>query len=538
LPSETTEALFQRYGPAYRWLAIATVMLGAIAAMLTTTSVNVAIPDIMGAFGIGQDRAQWLSTGTLAAMTVGMVLNAWMTASFGQRRTFIGAQCIFGASLLVAGASPNEDILILCRIVQGAVAGLLQPFSMYTAFRVFPPERRGMAMGLFGMSVILGPALGPTLGGIMIEHYNWRAIFNVAVPVSAIAILMGSLFLPEREATEVRTQFDWPGFLLVVTAIGCALTGLSNGQRHGWDSDFILGLLSMAVLAAGALVWWELRAPRPLINLRVLANPQFAGAAVVASLFGVGLFGSTYLVPLFVQTVQHLTPFEAGLMLMPAGLAMGAMMPLCGYLSDRFPARNMILAGLICLALSAWWLSSVDTNMSFWFIAWCVVLSRAGLSLIKPALNLAALRSLRPELLGQGAGMINFARQIGGAFGVNTLSIILDRRTFFHSDTLTALQTGGNSATAELLRQVELLLAQSGASTELQSSGALHYLGRVVYAQAYTMGFRDSFFVIAIIFLLGLVPAWMMGRTRDKAESESRKAEVEVRKAEGQAAFE
>ncbi|OGA21139.1 MAG: multidrug MFS transporter [Betaproteobacteria bacterium RIFCSPLOWO2_02_FULL_67_26] len=514
MPSETSDTLFARYGPGYRWLATATVMLGAIAAMLTTTSVNVAIPDIMGAFGIGQDRAQWLSTGTLAAMTVGMLLNAWMLTSFGQRRTFIGALGIFAASLVLAAASPNENVLIFCRIVQGAVAGLLQPFSMYTLFRVFPPEQRGMAMGFFGMSVILGPALGPVLGGVMIEHFNWRAIFTVGVPVSAVAILMGSLFLPEREEAEAPVRFDWPGFLLLVAALACLLTGLSNGQREGWHSNLILALFTVAALSAAGFVLWELRAPRPLVNLRVLANPQFTGAAAVAALFGVGLFGSTYLVPLFVQTVQHLTPYAAGLMLMPAGLIMGVLMPAAGYLSDRFPARNLIIAGLLCFAVSSWWLAGVDANMSFWTVAWCVVVSRVGLSLIKPALNVAALRSLRPELLGQGAGMINFARQLGGAFGVNLLSVILDRRTFFHSDTLTSVQTAANGATADLLRQVEALLAQIGASPDLQSAGALHYLGRVVYAQAYTMGFRDSFLIVAIIFVLGLIPAWMMGRGR------------------------
>jgi EmrB/QacA subfamily drug resistance transporter len=514
LPSETTDALFARYGPRYRWLATITVMLGAISAMLTTTSVNVAIPDIMGAFGIGQDRAQWLSTGTLAAMTVGMLLNAWMMTSFGQRRTFIWALCIFAASLIVAGASPNETVLIFCRIVQGAVAGLLQPLSMYTLFRVFPPEQRGTAMGFFGMSVILGPALGPTLGGMMIDHFNWRYIFYVAVPVSAVAMLMGSLFLPEREESGARVRFDWLGFVLLVTALACLLIGLSNGQREGWHSDYILGLFATAVLAATGFVAWELRAPQPLVNLKVLANPQFTGAAVVACLFGVGLFGSTYLVPLFVQTVQHLTPYSAGLMLMPAGLIMGALMPVAGYLSDRVPARALIVAGMMCFAVSAWWLAGVDTNMSFWAIAWAVVVSRVGLCLIKPALNVSALRSLRPELLGQGAGMINFARQLGGAFGVNLMSVALDRRTFLHSDALTALQTAGNSATAELLRQVEALLAQAGAAPELQASGALHFLGRVIHAQAYTMGFRDTFLIVAIIFTLGLIPAWIMGRTR------------------------
>jgi MFS family permease len=158
-------------------------MLGTISAMLTTTTVNVAIPDIMGAFGIGQDRAQWLSTGALAGMTVGMLLNAWLMRSFGQRKTFIGALAVFVTALFIAGLSPNENVLIICRIVQGTIAGILQPLSMYTLFRVFPPQQRGTAMGLFGMSVILGPALGPTLGGIMIDLFNWRYIFYIAMPV-------------------------------------------------------------------------------------------------------------------------------------------------------------------------------------------------------------------------------------------------------------------------------------------------------------------------------------------------------------------
>ncbi len=512
MASETTEALFGRYGPGYRWIATATVMLGTISAVLTTTSVNVAIPDIMGAFGIGQDRAQWLSTGMLAAMTVGMLLNAWLMASFGQRKTFVGALAVFIAALLLAAASPNDTVLIFCRVVQGAVAGVLQPLSMYTLFRVFPAGRRGTAMGLFGVSVILGPALGPTLGGVMIDQFNWRAIFYVAVPVSALGMLMGSVFLPEREDAARRLRFDWPGFFLLSVGLGCLLTGLSNGQREGWNSDYILGLFFVAAISTVAFAIWELRAPQPLVNLVVLANPQFTGAATVAFIFGVGLFGSTYLVPLFVQTVQHLTPLAAGLLLMPGGLILAVFFPIGGYLSDNMPARTLIVAGLLCFAVSSWWLAYVDVNTPFWTIAWCVVLSRIGLGLIKPALNLSALKSLRPEVLGQGAGMINFSRQLGGAFGVNLLSVILDRRTFFHSDTMTALQTAGNSATAELLRLIQQALAQGGASPDLAAAGALHYLGRVIYAQAYTLGFRDSFLVVAIIFALGLVPAWMMGR--------------------------
>ena len=511
MPSETTEVLAARYGPRYRWYATVTVMLGTISAVLTTTTVNVAIPDIMGAFGIGQDRAQWLSTGALAAMTVGMLLNAWLISRYGQRRTFIASLCIFMVALVAAGAAPNETVLIGCRIVQGAIAGILQPLSMYTLFRVFPPHQRGTAMGFFGISVILGPALGPTLGGVMIEHFNWRYIFYVAVPVAALAVLLGSMFMPEREE-DARSRFDWTGFALLTISLACLLTALSSGQREGWHSDYIVGLFIVAGVGAAGFLAWELHTPQPLVNLRVLANGQFTSAAVVACLFGVGLFGSTYLVPLFVQTVQGYTPYASGLLLMPGGLVLGLFMPISGLLSDRVPARGLVVSGLLCFIVSSYWLAHIDVNSPFWTVAGSVVVSRIGLALIKPSLNVTALRALRPELLGQGAGMINFARQLGGAFGVNLLSVTLDRRTLFHSDLFTSTQTAGNTATAELLRSLEMLLAQAGVAADIQSAAALHFLGRVVHAQAYTMGFRDSFMLVAVIFTIGLIPAWIMGR--------------------------
>ncbi len=508
----TTEELFAQYGPAYRWYATLTVMLGTISAVLTTTSVNVAIPDIMGAFGIGQDRAQWLSTGSLAAMTVGMLLTAWLMQNFGQRNVFTGALTVFIASLLLAGLAPNENVLIFARIVQGAVAGILQPLAMYTMFRVFPPHQRGAAMGFFGMSVILGPAIGPTLGGVLIDLFNWRYIFFVPVGVSVLAIMAGSLFLPGPEDQGRRLRFDGTGFVLLAVAIATVLTALSNGQREGWNSDYVLALFAVAAASGGAFVFWSLRAEAPLVDLRVFANARFAAAAAVALIYGAGIFGSTYLVPLFVQTVQHATPLAAGLMLMPAGLALGVLMPICGYMSDRISPTVLVVSGLLFFAVSAFWLAGVDTNMPFWTIAFAVVLSRIGLALIKPALNLTALRALTPDLLSQGAGMINFVRQLGGAFGVNLLSVLLDRRTFFHSDTLTAMQTAANSTTLELLREMEALLARAGVPEDLQGPGALHFLGRMIHAQAYTMGFRDSFLAVAVVYVLAIIPAWIMAR--------------------------
>ena len=513
---ETTDALFARYGTRYRWFATVTVLLGLVSAMVTTTTVNVAVHDIMGAFGIGPDRGQWLMTAALAAQTVGMLLNAWLISSFGQRRTFVGALIVFIAALLLAGAAPNDTVLIFCRVVQGGIAGMLQPLAVYTLYRVFPPHQKGQAMGYLGLAIIVGPAMGPTVGGLLMELFNWRAIFYLAVPPSAAALLLGTLFMPQREDSKARADFDWLGFTLLSVSVSCLLIGLSNGQREGWYSGFVLGFFGAGLAASLAFVLWELHIAHPLVELRVLSSGRFAAAASVAFIMGVGLFGSVFMVPLFVEAVQGFTPFAAGLLLMPPGLVMGVFMPIGGYLTDRLPAAWLIVTGLLIFALTCYWFGAVDVNTPFWTLVWWVLLGRIGLALINPALNVAALRAVRAENLGQGAGMINFFRQLGGAFGVNLLSVVLDRRTFFHGNALASVETAGNSATAELLQKVQGVLAQSGLSENVQAAGALHFLDKVVYAQAYVMGFRDSFLVCGIAFLLAVIPALMMARIRSR----------------------
>ena len=516
---ETSEVLFARYGPRYRIYVTVVALLGTISAILTTTTVNVALPDIMGAFGIGQDRAQWISTGNLAGQTIGQLLSAWLIDSFGQRKTFVGGLCIFVVSLLVAALSPNEVVLTFARVLQGLLAGVLQSLTLFTLFSVFPPAQRGMAMGYYSINVILGPALGPTLGGVLIELFNWRYVFYMGLPFSVFGILFGSLLLPERETTGRRTNFDWLGFALLCMTISSLLVGLSNGQREGWSSDFVVHLLVLAAMAGIAFVVWELRAPQPLVNLRVLRTGKFAAAACVAVVFGMGQFGTTFLIPLFVQTIQGLTPLDAGLLLMPGALLLGLFMPLGGYLCDRVPPRTLLVGGLLLFAASAYWMRDIDVNTSFSLMLGCVVVSRLGQALINPTLNATAMRSLHATQLRQGAGMINFSRQLGGAFGVNLLSVALDRRSFFYSDALASTETAANTATIELLHRLEGVLAQAGAPPDLQSAGALYFLGNVVYAQAYTLAFRDCFLIVTLVFMLATIPAWLMGTKWRSSES-------------------
>ncbi|MEJ7930498.1 DHA2 family efflux MFS transporter permease subunit [Ramlibacter sp. AN1015] len=509
---DSIEGLFARFGPAYRWLVTATVMMGTIATILTSTIVNVALPDIMGAFGMGQDKAQLLSTGFLAAMTGTMLLNAWMVETIGQRATFMLAVTVFIAASLMGGLAPAEGVLILARVLQGGAAGILQPLAMQVIFQVFPPEKRGSAMGIYGIGVVLAPALGPALGGILVDSFSWRYVFFMGVPFCLFGLFLSTLFMPGRATSGPPRKFDWIGFGLLTVFLVALLNGLSNGQRDGWFSDPILRDFAIAFVSGTGFIAWELHTPAPMLNLKLFTNRIFAGASIVAFIFGAGIFGSTFLIPLFAQTIQGYTATRSGLLLMPAGLILAVVFPIAGRLTDKTPAYVTVMFGLAIFALSSFLMTGLDTDTSFWLFAWWIMLGRIGLGFIMPSLNAGALKALPPTLLGQGSGAINFVRQLGGAFGVNLLSISLERRSQLYVDGFTASQHAGNSATADMLRNVAGLLAQAGVPEAIRQAGAMNYLGRVIYSQGNMLGYRDSFFIVGVIFLAALVPALMMRR--------------------------
>ncbi|HYF09077.1 MAG TPA: DHA2 family efflux MFS transporter permease subunit [Acetobacteraceae bacterium] len=513
-PPTGFEAMFERYGSAYRPLVVITALIGTVATILSSTIVNVALPEIMGAYGIGQDRAQLISTSFLAAVTACMLLNAWAIERFGYRAAYAGSVTVFVIGSFVSGFAPSEPMMILGRVLQGAAGGLLQPFTTQVVFQVFEPAKRGQAMGITAVGVVLAPALGPAIGGLMVDGWGWRSVFFLSVPFALIGVAMGAFFLPGRDPAAPTRRFDWPGFALLSIALFALLTGLSSGQRHGWGSarvDFELGL---ALVAAIAFVLWELKTPAPMLNVRIFANRGFAAASAVAVVYGVGIFGTTYLAPLFVQLVQGYTATQAGLLLMPAGLMMILIFPVAGRIADRVSPVWPVTIGLVFFVVSSFLLAGVDTETTFWTMAIWILVGRIGLGLTMPSMNASALRSLPPQWLGQGAGAINFTRQFGGAIGVNLLSIVLEQHIELHAQTLTATQHPGNPATMETLRMIEGLMAQDGVPDGVRQAGALDYLARIVLAQAMMLGFRDSFHISAYVFLLAMLPALFMRRAR------------------------
>ena len=513
-PVQNAAYLAEHYGPAYRWLVTITGMIGVVAMVLAMTTVNVAVPDVMGAFGIGQDKAQWMSSAYMATMTAGMLLNVWVSGVLGERRTFIGALFFFSVGAVMGGMAPNEDVLIFARILQGFSAGIAQPLVMATIFTVFPADRRGSAMGIFGLGVVFAPAIGPTLGGLMIEYFSWRYVFFISLPFCGLAAILGALFMPTRPLAREIPPFDWLGFGLLLVGLWGLMTGIADGQREGWASDIIVLRLTLGTLAAVGFVLWELHTPRALLDMRIFANLEFSATAVIAFIFGAGMMGSTYVIPVFVQTMVGFTPLLAGLMMMPAGLMLAVIFPLAGRMSDTIPASIMIIGGLILFSLGFALMVGADANTTFWTLVGMVMVSRLGLGFINPTLNAAALKVLPPEKVRQGAGVANFMRQLGGAFGINLIVAFFEVRTRFHADALTATQHWGNHTTERLLLEVERLMGRSGLPFQQQKAAALEYLGTMVNTQAQMLAFSDTFIIIAIVALAALVPAALLSRSQ------------------------
>jgi EmrB/QacA subfamily drug resistance transporter len=514
------EAYAARFGRGYKWLSTITVMLGTIVTSAATTMVNVALPDIMGAFGLGEDQVQWLSTGFLAAMTATMLLTAWALGRFGYRLAFLGALALFMVGSIAGAAASSSDAVILARVLQGMASGLIQPMAMVVLSQVFPREQRGRAMGIFGIGVVLSPALGPTLGGFLVDQYSWRYVFLAMVPLCVLAMAAVAVFLPGRGRVEKAPYpFDGFGFVFLSIFLLCLLSALSNGQRQGWNSDLILALFAGAIAAAAAFMAWELTHQTPLLNLRVFANGGFAASCFVSFVLGVGIFGSTYIVPMFVQLVQGYTATRSGLLLMPAGLMLAVVFPIAGQVSDRMPPWLPVMIGLALFGYSNWLCGDANVDTPFWTFAAWIAFGRIGSGLMTPALNAGALRALPAELLAQGSGAVNFVRQLGGALGVNLISVLIERRTAFHGDALAQAMTPATQAAATTVQQLGLILAHWGNpfGNRLPSGtppAAVAYMETMLVPQARLFAYQDGFMIVAVMFVFALVPALMMPRRR------------------------
>lgn len=493
---------------------MATVMVAVLATLLTGTIINVAIPKIMGTYGIGQDQAQWLATANLAASTVGMLMTFWMAGAWGVRNMMVVTLSAFLFGSVLGGLSPNIEVMIVARIIQGVTAGMIAPISMSIIFQLFPARQQGMVMGVASLAAILAPALGPTVGGLLIDSLSWRYVYFLGVPFSLVCLPLSIVFLPGRDTRIKVKPFDWTGLVALSLAITFMLVALSNGEKEGWSSDTILLYISVSMSAWAAFIYIQFHGDNPLLDLSIFKFERFRIFALTSFTFGAGLYGSTYIIPLFLQLVQGLSPTDSGLVMMPAGFLMGVLFPIFGRLADQYDPRTLITWGLVLFFLSFYLMVDADADTSFWTFVFWMCLGRLGIAVASPSMNLHSVRAVPVEYMDKAAGVLSFVRQLGGAYGVNLLSVMLERRTQFHVDAMSATQVVDNTSMLEMLSAMRGYLVSAGLTGIEQTSMVMTQLAAAVYTQATIAAFKDSFLLAGFVLLIPLIPTWMLKKEK------------------------
>ncbi|WXL27310.1 MFS transporter [Ectopseudomonas mendocina] len=421
------QSLQLRFGKHYPQWLLAVLIMGSMTMVLSSTSINVALPAIMRDFAIGRPVAQWLFTGYLAAMTAGLLVSSWAHGRFGARLTAQFGLLLFVVSSLLALLAQDVWQLIAVRIVQGACAGIVQPLATVLIFRTFAEGGRGMALGLYSLGIMMAPSLGPGVAGYLVDHFGWEGIFWMPLPLCLLAFLAGHWLLPSQPDMN-KPSFDGQAFVWLSIALFAGLGFCSEVQRFPLHElqVWLPGLV--AIVSVALFVRRNRRSPAPLLPMHLWRHPGFRSASWVALALGFGLYGSTYLIPLYLQMAEGFSAGDAGLLLLPAGLLMGVASFVGGLLSDRWSASLLLSLGLLAFALSAAGLALISPGASFLVLCLWACLGRSGLALMLPALSTGSLDMLEPEELSQGTGAITFVRQLGGAFGVNLMTFFLEWR--------------------------------------------------------------------------------------------------------------
>jgi DHA2 family multidrug resistance protein len=499
------------YTARYKWTVMGIVMIGTFMSILDSSIVNVAVPHIMAGFGVNLDEAKWIITGYMLGYAVLMPITGWTREVAGLKRTFVWALAVFTAGSALCGVAWSNDSLIVARIIQAIGGGAIMPTGMTLITEVFEPQERGMAMGGWGMGAIIAPAIGPTLGGYMVDGLGWRSIFYVNLPVGIVAVILAQRLLVEGPTRKM--PFDFVGFGFLSAFLISTLLAVSEGQSRGWESSFIRVNELIAVCSLILFVASALSSEHPILDLSLFKVRNFTLASILGVFRSVGLFGSTFLLPVFMQNFMGYTATRAGEALMPGALIIAFVMPVAGRLSDRMGARPLALVGVVGTALAIFMLRNLGPRSEYHEIFWPLIVRGIGIGFLMAPITTVAMNSVAPQKIGMASGMLNLLQQIGGAVGISYVEVLLERRTEFQFVRLS--ESAGHSPI--LLARVNQLMHQAGAAG--QKSLAL--LGMAAKRMAAARAFDDAYLVTAGIVLLGVIPALFLTRVASRARDVS-----------------
>ena len=502
-----TAAAARAPGVAVPWLIAPVVALAAFMEIMDISIANVALPHIAGALSSSQNESTWVLTSYLVTNAIVMPISGWLANTFGRKRLFLTAIAGFTLTSLLCGFAPNLPMLIVLRALQGAAGGGLQPVGQAILSDSFPAEKRGMASAIYGIAAVVAPTIGPTLGGWLTDSYNWRWIFLINVPVGiALILLVQSLVKdpgPQRERG--APSVDWLGFAFVALSLGALQIVLDRGQDDDWfGSPLITTLAVTSAVAFVLLIYWELRHPRPMVEVRLLARPDFAVTFFLMLMLGFMIFGSTFLLPAYAQQLMGYRAVDAGLVLTPGGLATIALLPFVGRMINKVDTRLLIAVGLVLGGVSLLWMTDLYLGVSFAHMMWLRVLQMAAMAFLFVPINTLAFRDIPPEKTNNASALINLARNFGGGIGISFMSTLLTRREQFHQSRIVEHMQNLNPAYPDYAHQLGNLLGSApDASTTLAG------IYQQAVQQATLLSYLDDFKVLGGVFL-ALVPLLLL----------------------------
>jgi len=521
-----------------KWLVTVSVSFGTLMGAIDSSIVNVALPHIQGALGATIQEITWVSTGYAVALVLLMPLTAFLGRMFGQKRVYMLCLLLFLLGSALCGTAKTLPQLVAYRALQGLGAGALQPTEQAILRQTFPQREQGMAMAVFGMVVMLGPAIGPTLGGAIVDHWHWSWIFFINLPIGAIGLFMVASFVQEDEgirkqnralAERERQNVDWLGMVLMAIGLSTLEYFLEEGDRNDWfDSATITACFLVSVVSLLAFVVRELTAPAPVVNLRLFRDPVFASGTLIGGLMFALLMANMFLLPLFMQDLLGFTATQSGVSLMPRVLVMMVATPIVGRLYNHLSPRVLVGAGIVAFAIGSYQMSHLTLDSGEGNVIASIMIQGVGFGLLFVPLTTVALAKVPREVMADATGMNSLVRQLGGAIGLAIFATLLERYTAQARVALVAQLGATNPVAERTVSSFERMVQASGVVAPPQAhEAALRVLDGAVRAQASVLAFERVFLLAGLVFLFVLPLLYFLRTDRD-ARSVKPRVNLEV----------
>lgn len=500
------------------WIVAVAVMLGTFMEVLDTTVVNVSLPHIAGSLSATVDETTWVLTSYLVSNAIILPMTGWLSNQFGRKRILLTSVFGFTIASVACGLAPNLATLIVFRIIQGATGGGLQPLSQAIMLEAFPPEKRGKAMAFWALGIVVAPMLGPVLGGWITDTYSWRWVFYINLPVGIMATIMARLFVWDPPYIGKKSEVvDYIGMGFLVLGIGCLQVLLDKGQTDDWfSSDFIRTLFVLAIIGLVAFVIRELMTKHPIVDLTVFRNRTYATGVFMMTILGFVLYGSTVLLPIWLQTIMGYPALQSGYAMLPRGLGSFLFMPIVGILMGKIEPRKLLIIGLIAAGYSLVLLGGLNLNAGYWDIFWPQILQGTAMGLLFVPLTTVTNDAVPVEKMGNATSLFNLMRNIGASVGIASVTTIYARSTRSDLDILSQHVTPYSSAASSAIAGLKATLMAGGSDAYTATQQAYGAVFGMMEREAAMLAFIKDFRLLGIIFFAMIPLVFIMRKPRHK----------------------